>query len=201
MSKSTIDLWYMFSTSFECEIIIFYLDPVLIIFVVVNLTHSFHGLICLLTTSWEYPCAMKADKTIYIQSLYFISLLFLVHFELTLRWPLHLRHNGRDSVSNHQPHNCLLNRLFRRRSKKTSKLRVTGLCVGNSPGTGEFPAQMASYAENVSIWWRHNVLSNLHVLAHLRVKLKYSGRINANNTAVDAWFFASLGHQQSWYWP
>ena len=72
---------------------------------------------------------------------------------LSLRW----RHNGRDSVSNHQPHDCLLNRLFRRRSKKISKLRVTGLCVGNSPGTGEIPAQMASYAENVSIWWRHHV--------------------------------------------
>ena len=42
------------------------------------------------------------------------------------------------------------------RSKKTSKLRVTGLCAGNSPGTSEFPAQMASNAENVSIWWRHN---------------------------------------------
>ena len=69
---------------------------------------------------------------------------------------LHWRHNGRDSVSNHQPHECLLNRLFRRRSKKTSKLRVTGLCVGNSPGTGEFPAQMASNAENVSISWRHH---------------------------------------------
>ena len=34
----------------------------------------------------------------------------------------------------------------------TSKLRVTGLCAGNSPMTGEFPAQMASYAESVSIW-------------------------------------------------
>ena len=43
--------------------------------------------------------------------------------------------------------------------KKTSKLRVTGLRAGNSPGTGEFPAQMASYAENVSIWWRHHDLS------------------------------------------
>ena len=73
---------------------------------------------------------------------------------LSLRW----RHNERDSVSNHQPHDCLLNRLFRRRSKKTSKLRVTGLCVENSPGTGEFPAQMVSYAENVSIWWRHHVV-------------------------------------------
>ena len=39
---------------------------------------------------------------------------------------------------------------------KTSKLRVTGLCAGNSPETGEFPAQMASNAENVSIWWRHH---------------------------------------------
>ena len=48
-------------------------------------------------------------------------------------------------------------------SKKTSKLRVTGLCAGNSPGTGEFPAQMASNAENVSIWWRHHVLMNLMV--------------------------------------
>ena len=49
------------------------------------------------------------------------------------------RHNDHDSVSNHQPHECLLNRLFRRRSKKTSKLRVTGLCVGNSPGPVNSP--------------------------------------------------------------
>ena len=70
--------------------------------------------------------------------------------------PLRWRHNGRDSVCNHQPQDGILNRLFRRRSKKTSKRRVTGLCVGNSPGTGEFPAQMASNAENVSIWWRHH---------------------------------------------
>ena len=46
---------------------------------------------------------------------------------------LHWRHNDHGGVSNHQPHGCLLNRLFRRRSKKTSKLRVTGFCVGNSP--------------------------------------------------------------------
>ena len=69
---------------------------------------------------------------------------------------VHKHYNGPDSVSNHQPHDCLLNHLFRRRSKKTSKLHVTGLCEGNSPGTGEFPAQMAGYAENVSIWWRHH---------------------------------------------
>ena len=38
---------------------------------------------------------------------------------------------------------------------KISKLRVIGLCDGKSPVTGEFPAQMASNAENVSIWRRH----------------------------------------------
>ena len=65
-------------------------------------------------------------------------------------------HNERNGVSNYQPHDCLLNRLCRRRSKKTSKLCVTGLCAGNSPVTGEFPTQMASNAENVSIWWHHH---------------------------------------------
>ena len=72
----------------------------------------------------------------------------------SLQW----RHSGRNSVSNHQPHHYSLNRLFRRRSKKTPKLRITGLCAGNSPVTGEFPAQIASNAENVSIWWRHHIL-------------------------------------------
>ena len=78
-------------------------------------------------------------------------------YDYTVLW----RHNGWDSVSNHQRHHCLLNRLFRRRSKKPSKLRVTGLCAGNSPGTGEFPAQMASNAENVSTWWRHHELNHV----------------------------------------
>ena len=65
------------------------------------------------------------------------------------------RHNGRNGVSNHQLHHCLLNRLFKHRSKKTLKLRVIGLCAGNLPVTGEFPAQMASNAENV-VWWRNH---------------------------------------------
>ena len=50
----------------------------------------------------------------------------------SLQW----RHNGRDGVSNHQVRDYLLNRFLKRRSKKTSKLRVTGLCAGNSPVTG-----------------------------------------------------------------
>ena len=86
----------------------------------------------------------------------------------TLRW----RHNGHNGVSNHQLHHCLLNHLFGCRSKKTSKLRVTGLCAGNSPGTGEFPAQMASNAENVSIWWR-NIGRGMGVLYDLRIWTKF----------------------------
>ena len=52
-----------------------------------------------------------------------------------LHWPL----NERDGVSYHQPHDCLLNRLFRRRSKKTSKLHVTGLCVREFTGDRWIP--------------------------------------------------------------
>ena len=62
---------------------------------------------------------------------------------VSLRW----RHNEGDGVSYHQPRDCLLNRLFRHRSKKASKPRVTGLCEGNSPVTGEFHAQMACNAK------------------------------------------------------
>ena len=79
-----------------------------------------------------------------------------VYLQKTLPW----RHNGRDGVSSHQAHDCLLSRLFSRRSKKTSKLPVTGLCAGNSPVIGDFLAQMASNAENISIWWRHHEQNN-----------------------------------------
>ena len=53
----------------------------------------------------------------------------------TLQWS----HNERHGISNYQPHDCLLNHLFRRRWKTTSKFRVTGLCEGNSPGPVNSP--------------------------------------------------------------
>ena len=67
------------------------------------------------------------------------------------RLPVNSPHKG--------PYECLLNRLFMRRSKKTSKFRLTGLCEGNSPVTCEFPAQRANNVKNVSIWWRHHDIS------------------------------------------
>ena len=69
--------------------------------------------------------------------------------QLTLQW----RHKGHDGVSNHQPHHCLLNLLFRVQIKENSKAPCHWPL-----GTGKFPAQMASNAENVSIWWRHHDL-------------------------------------------
>ena len=81
---------------------------------------------------------MKGKKIAILQKYCVIVKLFC-QFQGTF-FALQWRHDRRDSVSNHQPHDCLLNRLFRRRSMKTSKLRVRGLCAGTSPWTGEFPA-------------------------------------------------------------
>ena len=55
--------------------------------------------------------------------------------------------------------------------KENIKLRVTGLCEGNSPVAGEFPAQRASNAGNVSIWWRHHgmILRKTVRVSHLPV--------------------------------
>ena len=109
-------------------------------------------------------------------------------------WILQWRHNEPDGVSNHQPHDCLPKRSFRHISKKTSKLRVTGLCEGNSPLTGEFPAQRASNAENASIWWRHHdslysLLKIYRVPASVRHMIK---------THVRGFFETDL-HEVSWH--
>ena len=97
------------------------------------------------------------------------------------------RHNEPGGVSNHQPHNCLLNRLFGNRSKKTSKLRVTGLCVGNSPETGELPAQKASNAEKVSIWWRHHGTEGLGNFNPSMEKQSHYPFPNFNGYTVAVW--------------
>ena len=87
--------------------------------------------------------------------------------ELTSAWvdtglrsiSLHWCHNDHGGVSNHQPHGCLLNCLFRRRSKKTSKLRVTGHCAGNSPGPVNSPhkgpvmRKMAPFDDVIMCWF------------------------------------------------
>ena len=92
-----------------------------------------------------------------------------------LQW----RHNERHGVSNHQHFDCLFSRLFRRTSKKTSNRRVSGLCRGDSPVTGEFPAQRASDVENVSIWWRH------HDRVSAETPVEYQSNLTTSKHKVD----------------
>ena len=96
-------------------------------------------------------CAWQWHDTLSLEYLEVQSLPNSAPATLAQEW----RHKERDGVSNHD---CLLNRFIRRRSKKTLKIRVTGPLPGTSPVTGEFPAQRASYAEYVPIWWRHHVI-------------------------------------------
>ena len=82
---------------------------------------------------------------------YICIYLNLFHFLIPLLW-----HNGCGSVSNHQRHDYLLNRLFRRRSKKTSKLRVTGLCVTgpvNFPHKWPVTRKMFPFDEVIMLRW------------------------------------------------
>ena len=101
-------------------------------------------------------CVKKQDRNRYLNFNHCDINSYFSGISKSLQW----RHNGCDGVSYHQPHDCLLNCLFRRRSKKTPKSRATGLCEGNSPGTDKFPAQRASNAEDVSIWLCHHVITS-----------------------------------------
>ena len=88
---------------------------------------------------------IKSDQSPTCNIVFLCSALYIV---LSLQW----RHNERDGVSNHQPHDCLLNRLFK--SQMTENIKAPRHCEGNSPVT----AQNASNAENVSMWWRHHAV-------------------------------------------
>ena len=82
-------------------------------------------------------------------------LICIIKVESTLQW----RHIECHGVWNQRRLDCLLNRLFRRRSKKTSKLRVTWSLafVREIHQWPIFPSQRASNAENVPILWRYHV--------------------------------------------
>ena len=105
-----------------------------------------HSWKCLCATRW-LPCYPRRPQQTKWQMCWWLCVkmiwgarMYLRNTSRTTPWmsvgwvfALLRPHNGRDGVSNHQPHHRLLNRSFRRRSKKTSKLRITGLCAGNSP--------------------------------------------------------------------
>ena len=65
--------------------------------------------------------------------------------EYVLQW----RYNERDGVSNHQPYDCLFNRLFKAQVKEN----VTGLCAGNSPVMSSLVNTSYSYKCDGSYYW------------------------------------------------
>ena len=65
----------------------------------------------LFSQSFHRKTRRKTSQTYGRKTEYHTNFLQKVH---TLQW----RHNGRDCASNHKPHDCLLYRLFRYRSKK-----------------------------------------------------------------------------------
>ena len=99
---------------------------------------SYRNVMCKISSWFEQSCGTFIDDNL--------------SNNITLQW----HRNELHGISNHGHLNSLLNRLFRCRSNKTSKLHVTGPCEGNLLVTDGFPAQRASYAENVSIWWCHH---------------------------------------------
>ena len=87
----------------------------------------------------------------YILSMYTVALLIYCCFENKVFLT---------PESNHPRFDGLRSRLFGRRSKEISELRLTGLCVENSPVTGEFPAQRASITSN---WFHLMTSSRLYI--------------------------------------
>ena len=65
------------------------------------------------------------------------------------------------------------------------------LLCGEFTGTGEFPAQRASNAENVSIWWRHHVLFISNVYAYITWFIYLVQHTN---------FFGIICKQMPWQW-
>ena len=84
------------------------------------------------TVSWQYDGNPIPENMVF--RLKWAPVLLHIYMGInpsTLQWC----HNEHDGISNHQPHNCFLKRLFGCRLKKTSKLCVTGLYAWNSPVT------------------------------------------------------------------
>ena len=106
-------------------------------------TYCYHlvssSIILMHNHKWRVPLnGIVAIQYVCIQTRYIIAIVYLQ--VLSCAKSLHWRHNEHDGVSNHQPHQCLL-RLFMRTSKKTSKLRVTGLVRGIHRGPANSPQE------------------------------------------------------------
>ena len=111
-----------------------------------------------------------------------------------LQW----RYNQHDGVSNHQPHNCLLNHLLKRRSKKKHQSSASLAFVrGIHRWPVNSPTQKASNEENVSIWWRHHgciiiILALLISSRHLTYVSMYIEYLSINVNYIILYFLISF---------
>ena len=107
--------------------------------------------------------------------------------------PLQWRHNERDGVPNHQPYNFLLMRLFRHRSKKTSKLRVNGLGGGihrwalTSPHKGPVTRKMFPFDDIIMVWRHLPLLSRRYIRIYIYICIYICDSLM--NTAWQFYFF------------
>ena len=117
----------------------------------------------LLVRSWQAACYPSAPS----------SRRGAVQFDSARKGPgaLQWRHNERDGVSNYQPRDCLLNRLFGRRSKKTSKLAslafVQGIHRGpvNSPHKGPVTRKMFPFDDVIMVFCAHKHVIQPYIFA------------------------------------
>ena len=117
---------------------------------------------------------------------------------IILQW----RHNKCDGVSNHWRFDCLLNSLFRRRSMNTPKFRHWPLW-GEFTGDRWIPAQRASNAENVSIWWHHHewIIWRLYSFkSSIRLSMGLSEDFVSNGQCYIDWLSPVVIHRIAWSW-
>ena len=102
--------------------------------------------------------------------------------------PLQWRHNERDGVSNNQCLDCLLNPLFRHRSKKISRLRFAGLCDQwpvESPHKGPVTRKMFPFDDVIMAQGRRLNLSSYYKLIWRKSTRRYQEISRVHYNAIE----------------
>ena len=105
-----------------------------------------------------------------------------------MAWSLQWCHKESDGISNHRCLNWLLTCSFRLRSRKTSKLRITGCCEGNPPETIGFPSQRASNTENVPTWWHHHGCEQLTQFTDMYIYIYHNSYVYQKHVFISIIF-------------
>ena len=132
--------------------------------------HNLFGTFQILDLSFEKGAPKAAPRKVIIVNLSiacvldvftlcqkYCSICFVHYHYSDISWsPIHYGDVNRPSRRLELPINrVLFNSVFRLTTKWHQRSALLLLCEGNSPVAGGFPAQRYSYAESVSIWWRH----------------------------------------------